>query len=363
MRSAFTSFHIDFGVARSAGVTGAPGASIRVRPGDARLVLLSEGLRFFYLVAGRGAGHRSSFTSWMSACVRRIRAPCRRVGTVLRMPTSKSPPVALQAPLILGGVAALTLAALRPSVFVTAVFASVLGTLLSSSLAPSGRRPPAMPRWLLSNLCASACVSILLATFKDCAPAWHGVPFAVLFAALSLAISSGAPRGEGRLWLPAKLAGIAVSIVGLGVFRRGLVPSPATPLALGLLSFVAIATAVTMMVAALSPSHVFHPGWPPHAKFHATWFITATTLLGLLCLYLDWHPPASGAAGALGLGLAALLPAILWGSLFLAWVALETSLWPDVHLQRLPLNGNVVLASLMVALSGWGAWLGVGGHS
>ena len=64
------------------------------------------------------------------------------------------------------------------------------------------------------------------------------------------------------------------------------------------------------VVVDFTETHVFHPDWPPHARFHMVW------LLGLLCgvavvsLYFIWRFDADRAFGrrmATGLGLLALM--------------------------------------------------------
>ncbi|KAI1185214.1 hypothetical protein F5B17DRAFT_442039 [Nemania serpens] len=44
-----------------------------------------------------------------------------------------------------------------------------------------------------------------------------------------------------------------------------------------------------------SPSHIFNPNWPPHAKFHNGQTITLSVLLGLATLFYAWRPAATAA--------------------------------------------------------------------
>ncbi|MCB9763859.1 MAG: hypothetical protein H6739_29080 [Alphaproteobacteria bacterium] len=57
-------------------------------------------------------------------------------------------------------------------------------------------------------------------------------------------------------------------------------------------------------LADISPTHLFHPDWPPHARMHATWLMAVNTSLSVLSLTLLWRAkdPALGtkAAGLLG---------------------------------------------------------------
>ena len=35
-------------------------------------------------------------------------------------------------------------------------------------------------------------------------------------------------------------------------------------------------------------THVFHPGWMPHARVHTVWLLGLTSSIGLVSLYLLW---------------------------------------------------------------------------
>ncbi|CAN8103899.1 unnamed protein product [Discula destructiva] len=39
-----------------------------------------------------------------------------------------------------------------------------------------------------------------------------------------------------------------------------------------------------------SPSHIFNPRWPPHAKFHCGQTIGLSTALGAATLFFTWRP-------------------------------------------------------------------------
>jgi hypothetical protein len=40
----------------------------------------------------------------------------------------------------------------------------------------------------------------------------------------------------------------------------------------------------------LTATHVLHPGWPAHARFHMVWQLAVNTGLGLFVVYLVWWP-------------------------------------------------------------------------
>ena len=38
----------------------------------------------------------------------------------------------------------------------------------------------------------------------------------------------------------------------------------------------------------LTETHVFHPDWTPHARFHMVWLLSTNSILAVLALYLMW---------------------------------------------------------------------------
>jgi hypothetical protein len=63
-----------------------------------------------------------------------------------------------------------------------------------------------------------------------------------------------------------------------------------TKLAAILLTLTAIIYGVIPLLVDLSPTHVLHPAWPAHARFHTVWQISVNSMLALLVLYLVWWP-------------------------------------------------------------------------
>ncbi len=57
-----------------------------------------------------------------------------------------------------------------------------------------------------------------------------------------------------------------------------------------LLTLVCIQTGLVPLLADINPSHLFHEGWLPHARFHTAWAITVSAGLALYVLFLTWAP-------------------------------------------------------------------------
>jgi len=147
--------------------------------------------------------------------------------------------------------------------------------------------------------------------------------------------------GAFALLSPIALADEAVDAHPLGAGRT-------------LLSVAATATAPVGLLADFNASHIFNPAWAPHARFHGVLFAATMAVNGWLALWLLWGRAAAGER-RLRATTAALLTGTLWGVFFLAWLVPSVSIWPDGFVQRAPVNGNLVLAGLVVALSfaGW----------
>ncbi len=75
------------------------------------------------------------------------------------------------------------------------------------------------------------------------------------------------------------------------------------------------ATAFYMLVPPIvdfTESHVFHPDWPPHARFHMVWLLATASSIGAFAQYWIWqrsHP-------SLGIRLAASLSLCVLGGFF-----------------------------------------------
>jgi len=118
-----------------------------------------------------------------------------------------------------------------------------------------------------------------------------------------------------------------------------------------LLSGAAIGTIAGTARADLNRSHVFNPGWPPHARFHsmAGWGSLASSQL--LALWLLWRPGQHAGEGEVATKIAALLPAIAWAPFFLALATPGTAVEDEPgHLARIAgVPANLVPATLIPA--------------
>jgi len=74
---------------------------------------------------------------------------------------------------------------------------------------------------------------------------------------------------------------------------------------------------VIPVVVDVSSSHVFHPEWTPHARFHTVWMISTNSMLAVLSTWLLW-------AGTLELARARLAAVISLSVLAGFWIAALT---------------------------------------
>ncbi len=82
-----------------------------------------------------------------------------------------------------------------------------------------------------------------------------------------------------------------------------------------LLTLTAIVFGVIPLLVDLSPTHVLHPAWSPHARFHVVWQISMGFMLGLLAVLLIWWP---GPQRRLRLKLGSILGCIALGGFVVA---------------------------------------------
>lgn len=123
-----------------------------------------------------------------------------------------------------------------------------------------------------------------------------------------------------------------------------------------LLSGAAIGTIAGTGRADLNRSHVFNPGWPPHARFHsvAAWGSIAGSQL--LTLWLLWRPGLNPNEDDVAIKVAALLPTIAWAPFFLALATPGTAVEDEPgHLARVAgVPANLVPATLIPIISALG---------
>jgi len=55
-----------------------------------------------------------------------------------------------------------------------------------------------------------------------------------------------------------------------------------------LLTIAAVQYGLVPLVIDLSPSHVFHTHWPPHARFHMVWLLSLSLSIGVFVVWLIW---------------------------------------------------------------------------
>ena len=122
------------------------------------------------------------------------------------------------------------------------------------------------------------------------------------------------------------------------------------------LSGAAIGTIVGTGRADLNQTHMFNPGWPPHARFHsvAGWGTVACSQL--LALWLLWSPGRRAAEDDLAVTVAALLPVACWAPFFAAAATPGAAVEDEPgHLPRIAgVPANLVPAALIPAICALG---------
>jgi len=82
-----------------------------------------------------------------------------------------------------------------------------------------------------------------------------------------------------------------------------------------LLTITAVQYGLVPLIVDLSPSHVFHDHWPPHARFHMVWLLTSSAGIGVFAIWLIWWQSRKGDHY---MRLACILGFIVLGSFFVA---------------------------------------------
>ncbi|MBV1878770.1 MAG: hypothetical protein KUG79_14105 [Pseudomonadales bacterium] len=78
---------------------------------------------------------------------------------------------------------------------------------------------------------------------------------------------------------------------------------------------IAVFTFIPPLADLATDTHVFHPGWMPHARVHTVWLLGLTSSVGLLALYLLWFRKVDTYFNE---NLAGILGAAVYGSFFLS---------------------------------------------
>lgn len=121
-----------------------------------------------------------------------------------------------------------------------------------------------------------------------------------------------------------------------------------------ILSLVLVSSSAALIGFQWNDSHVFNPGWHPHARFHAVQLLSFGIAMSSMGLWLLWRrslePPIGAAA-------ATTVPIIFWGAEFVALLVPGTSPSPDLNnpntfqLVGFEVYGNLFFSGVMIALS------------
>lgn len=121
-----------------------------------------------------------------------------------------------------------------------------------------------------------------------------------------------------------------------------------------LLGFSIVSTVLVVAVAdVFSPTHLFNPEWPPHARFHNAMQFSTLLLLSGVSLW--------GLSRGQHL-VAALAPATFWPGLFMALPAPGTSVYATDGLRDVGIPVNLVIAAVWLVLTFVGYRLAARGH-
>jgi len=82
-----------------------------------------------------------------------------------------------------------------------------------------------------------------------------------------------------------------------------------------LLTLTAVIYGIIPLIVDISPTHILHPAWSSHARFHVVWQISVNSMLALLAVLLIWWP---GSHRPLRLRIAVLLGCIALGGFVVA---------------------------------------------
>jgi hypothetical protein len=72
---------------------------------------------------------------------------------------------------------------------------------------------------------------------------------------------------------------------------------------------------IVPIIVDISPTHVFHPEWTPHARFHMVWLVATNAAIAMVALYLLW---AKGENQIFRTKLAGFMGLCVFGGFFIA---------------------------------------------
>lgn len=126
-----------------------------------------------------------------------------------------------------------------------------------------------------------------------------------------------------------------------------------------LITIAALVYGVIPLLVDLTATHVFHPHWTPHARFHMVWLLATNSSLAVLALYLLWSGNNEALARIRAAGVVSLC---VLGGFFVSTLTknLYAGSLVDVHGGVPPLMGmdaNLVVFSPMLILVIVGLWL------
>lgn len=125
-----------------------------------------------------------------------------------------------------------------------------------------------------------------------------------------------------------------------------------------LLTLVTLQTGFVPLIADLNPSHIFHDGWLPHARFHTMWAIMVGAGLALYVLVLTWAPAENRASR---LRYASAPGCIFLGAFFVAFFFIDDfgGALTDVDdpIQFFGFDGNLFAFSIAAVVQGVGTFI------
>jgi hypothetical protein len=132
-----------------------------------------------------------------------------------------------------------------------------------------------------------------------------------------------------------------------------------------ILTVVLVGTPVAVLGFQWNKTHLFHPDWHPHAKFHLIQLMVVVIVLSVAGVWLLWRGSVEPEVGTI---VAMLIPLAVWGGEFVALLGPGTHPAPNPDKPNtftLPggvtVYGNLFFSGLLIVLSVAGYLLTLGG--